>query len=139
MAHSSKVNINHLTRFDGNYYHVWKHRVTLIFKQERILAIVDGTKLKHIAPTTTHIVARAQALLATRPCSIIKWEEQDILVFTLINKCLENNVMSHVQSTGTSRQAWVELMNMFKSEDAITKMYLYFKFWSNSCIKDARR
>ncbi len=108
MAHSFKVHTSHLTKFDGNYHHVWKHRVTLIFKQERILAIVDGTKLKHIAPTTTHIVAREQALLATRPCSITKWEEQDIPGLTLINKCLENNVISHVQSMGTSRQAWVE-------------------------------
>lgn len=96
MAHSFKVNTSHLTKFDGNYHHVWKHKLTLIFKQERILAIVDGTKLKYIAPTTTHIVARAQVLLATRPCSIIKWEEQDILVLTLINECLENNVISHV-------------------------------------------
>jgi len=30
-----------LSEFDGNYFHVWKHKMTLIFKQEKILTIVD--------------------------------------------------------------------------------------------------
>jgi hypothetical protein len=56
------------------------------------MAIVDGTKLKPIAPTATYIVPRAQALLVTSPSNIVKWEEQDTLVVIFINNCL--NIVS---------------------------------------------
>ncbi len=67
------------------------HKMTLNFKQKKIMAIVDGTELKPIAPTTTYIVARVQVLLATSPSNIVKWEEQDTLVI-FINNCL--NIVS---------------------------------------------
>jgi len=66
--------------------------MTLNFKQEKFMAIVDGTELKPIAPTTTYIVARAQVLLATSPSNIVKWEEQDTFVVIFINNCL--NIVS---------------------------------------------
>jgi hypothetical protein len=65
--------------------------MTLNFKK-KIMAIVDGTKLKPIVPIATYIVARAQALLATSPSNIVKWEEQDTLVVIFINNFL--NIVS---------------------------------------------
>jgi len=92
MFQSSKINISHITKFDGNYFHVWMCEMTLNFKQEKIMAIEDGTELKPIAPTATYIIAKAQALLTTRPSNIVKWEEQDTLVVIFINNCL--NIVS---------------------------------------------
>ena len=42
----------------------------------------------------------------------------------VINNCLENYIVSHIQSCTTSNLAWQELIKIFESQDALTKMYL---------------
>jgi hypothetical protein len=47
-----------------------------------------------------------------------------IIVIQVINNCLDNNIISNVQSKTTSHDAWQELIKMFESQDAMTKMFL---------------
>jgi hypothetical protein len=36
MTHTNKVDVSHITKFDGQYFHVRKHIITLMFKQEKV-------------------------------------------------------------------------------------------------------
>jgi hypothetical protein len=45
---SKKIDINHVQKFDGFYFHVWKHRLSLIFKQEKHLLVVEGIKANQL-------------------------------------------------------------------------------------------
>jgi hypothetical protein len=47
---------------------VWKHRLSLIFKQEKHLLIVKGIKAKPTAPTIAQITANVAQVLATNGC-----------------------------------------------------------------------
>jgi hypothetical protein len=38
MTHNNKVDVSHITKFDGQYFHVWKDKSTLMFKQKKGLA-----------------------------------------------------------------------------------------------------
>ncbi len=40
------IDNNHIFKFDGSYFNIWKHR--LIFKIEKLWSIVNGTKPKSI-------------------------------------------------------------------------------------------
>jgi hypothetical protein len=40
---------------------------------------------------------------------------------------LENNYVFHVSSFDKSKEAWGELIRLFETQDAITKMYLHDK------------
>jgi len=53
----TKIDINHIPKFDGTYFHVWKHKLTLLFKTKKLWSIVNGTETKPIAPTTTRVAA----------------------------------------------------------------------------------
>jgi hypothetical protein len=44
MIHNNKVDVNHLIKFDEQYFHVWKHKITLVFKQKKGLANCHGNK-----------------------------------------------------------------------------------------------
>lgn len=68
---SNKIDINHVQKFDGSYFHVWKHRLSIIFKQEKHLLIVEGIKAKPIAPTIAQIIANVAQVLATNASSIL--------------------------------------------------------------------
>ncbi len=64
---SNKIDINHVQKFDGSYFHVWKHRFSLIFKQEKHLLIIEGIKAKPIA----QIIGCVAQVLATNASNII--------------------------------------------------------------------
>jgi hypothetical protein len=61
------------------------------------------------------IVANACALFATWVGIITTWEERDTWSLAIINHCLDNNVVSHIQSCKTSHDAWIELIRVFES------------------------
>jgi len=42
----------------------------------------------------------------------------------IINNCLENNVVSHIQSYTIPNWAWQELTRIFEFQDALIKMHL---------------
>jgi len=93
-----KVNISHVTKFNGSYFNIWKHRLTLIFKAEKLWPIVNGTQYLPIAVTQAQIAAGIPALLQIGIGSISMWEDQDTLALTIINNYLENSIVSHIQS-----------------------------------------
>jgi len=70
------------------------------------------------------IVVGAAILGATRAGSITKWDDKDPIAIQVINNCLDNNVVSNVQSIITSHDAWQELFRMFESQNVVTKMFL---------------
>ena len=86
--------------------------------------MVDGTDVKPVAPTAAHITAGIPPLLVVGVGSISAWEDRDTLALTIINNCLDNSVVSHIQSCKTTAFAWTKLIRLFESQDAVTKMYL---------------
>lgn len=51
------------------------------------------------------------------------WEDKDSLSLIMINNCLENTIVSHVQFYTPAHLAWQELINLFESHDDVTKIY----------------
>jgi len=70
---SNKIDISHVQKFDGSYFHVWKHKISLIFKQKKHLLIIEGIKAKPIAPTIAQITGNVAQVLATNASSIINF------------------------------------------------------------------
>jgi len=103
-----KIDINHVTKFDGSYYNIWKHRLTLIFKAEKLWPIVSGSETIPMAPSATEVAVGTPALSTTRVGSISAWEDKDALSLTIINNCLKNNIVSHIQSCKSAHLAWQE-------------------------------
>jgi len=83
-----------------------------------------------VAPTAVQIAARSQSLLVTSEGSVSNWEKRDSLSLKIINNCLENNVVFHIQSCTTTSQAWQELQKKFETQDAITKCILKINYIS---------
>ena len=124
MASQVRIDISHIPKFDGTYFHIWKHRLTLLFKSERLYSIVSGTEGKPVQPSVAEILAGVVVPPANGLGSIINWEDKDTIALTIITNCLDNNIVSHIQSKLTSNEAWQELIRIFESHDAIAKMYL---------------
>jgi hypothetical protein len=51
---AQKVDINHVTKFDGTYFNKWKHTQTLIFKAEKLWPLVSGVHRTHIGGTNNN-------------------------------------------------------------------------------------
>lgn len=101
ISNHCKADINHIQKFDGSYFHVLKHRIWLIFKQEKLLLIFKGIEAKPMAPIITKITASVVANVAQWPSTSfggnVDWEVCDTLVVSLINNCLlDNSMISHV-------------------------------------------
>jgi len=60
-----KVDISHISKFNGSYFNVWKHRLTLTFKVEKLWPLVSGAEHLPVAPTAAEIAAGANALPQT--------------------------------------------------------------------------
>ncbi len=57
-------------KFEGMYFHIWKHQITLLFKIENLMSIVDIIKIKIMALIIPQIIGGQQALLIVRLGSI---------------------------------------------------------------------
>ena len=77
-----------------------------------------------MAPTARELAAGTLVLPLTGAGSISLWKDQDALSLTIVNNCLENSIVSHIQSCKTSHLAWSKLINIFESQDIVTKMHL---------------
>ncbi len=42
---------------------------------------------------------------------------------TLINNCLHNNIIAHIQLHSIPRLAWIELIRFFEAQSVVTKLY----------------
>jgi hypothetical protein len=121
---STKINASHITKFDGPYFDIHKHRLMLIFKAKKLWPLVNGTKPKPMTPTTPQIAIGTHSLLAIGVSIINAWEEGYVISLTLISNCLDNIVISHVQSCTTARLTWTKLTKLFESQDVVTNIYL---------------
>jgi len=101
----------------------------LIFKLF-YLFLKCGIEPKTTPPIATQLVVGTSTLPTTRMININDWEETNTLSLTIINNCLDNNVMLHVQSCNISNLAWKELERLSQSQDIITKMYFKDNFHS---------
>ena len=119
-----KIDISDVTKFNGSYFNIWKHRLTLIFKVEKLWPLVSGIQPLPMAPTAAELAAGALALPLTGVGSINMWEDQDAIALTIITNCLEISIVSHIQSCTTSHLAWSGLISIFESQDIVTKMHL---------------
>jgi hypothetical protein len=52
---STNINTSHITKFDGPYFDIHKHKLMLIFKAEILWPLVNGTKPKPMTPITPQI------------------------------------------------------------------------------------
>lgn len=59
---TQKVDINHVPKFDGSYFNTWKHRLTLVFKIEKLWSIVSSEECLLVEPTAREVAARIPAL-----------------------------------------------------------------------------
>jgi hypothetical protein len=109
-------------KFDGTFFHIWKHRLTSWFHTEKIWSIVKGIEVKPIPQTIAQIGARSHALLVTRIGVVSNWKNNDTMSLTLINNSIDNSTISHIQLCPTSHDAWNELIKLFESQDVVTKM-----------------
>jgi len=91
---AQKIDTSHVTKFDGTFYNIWVHSLTLILKAEKLWNVVNGTVPKPRAPTATQIPAGTPTLPAIGAGSISEWEERDAMSLTIINNCLDNSVIS---------------------------------------------
>ncbi len=84
--------------------------------------LIEGIEVKPVAPIA-QIIARAQLLLAIVVGSISYREEKDVLSSTIINNCLDNNVVPHVQACLIARRVWTKLTRLYESKNEMSKMY----------------
>jgi len=91
---------------------------------ERFWSIVEGTEPKPVVPTETG----AQALPATGKGSIFEWEDRDALALSLINNCLENSIICHIQHCKLSSSAWKQLCDMYDTKDVVSRMYYVINY-----------
>ena len=61
-----KVDISHIPKFDGTYFNIWQHRLTLVFKAEKLWFVVSGGEPLPITPNAAQIAAGTPVLPATR-------------------------------------------------------------------------
>ncbi len=40
---NTKIDISHIPKFDGTYFYIWKHKLTLLFKSKKLWPYVNGT------------------------------------------------------------------------------------------------
>jgi hypothetical protein len=53
---AQKVDRSHVIKFDETFYNIWVHRLTLIFKEEKLWNIINGIIQKPIAPVVSQII-----------------------------------------------------------------------------------
>ncbi len=82
---------SHFSKFDGSYFNIWKHRLTFIFKAEKLWLLVDEEEVKPIAPTITQIII-GTPLPTIGARSISAWKDRDVMALTIINNSLDNVV-----------------------------------------------
>ena len=64
---------------------------------KKIVTIVDGSEIKPVAPLAAQIVVEIPSLPVTGTGSIGDWEQRITLSLTIMNNCLDNSIVSHVQ------------------------------------------
>ena len=123
MSQFNVTNLKNVAKFDGSYFHVWKHNLQSILQSKKLSNFVDGSELKPIMPPPTPGQSFTHTP-RTRPASKAKWDEKDIQARIIIRNCLELNQISHIISKQTFKESWDELCWLYEAQDSVTQMYL---------------
>lgn len=78
-------------------------------------------KLMYLAPT--QLAIGVPPLPTIGIVSISASDAKNTLSLTLINNCLHNIIIAHLQSRSIARLAWIELIRLFESQNVVTKVY----------------
>jgi len=82
---------------------------------EKLWPYVNGMHAKPIVPIIVQIATKAIFLPVAKASSIAEWDDKDAIAIQVINTCLNNNIISNVQSKTTLHDVWQELIKMFES------------------------
>jgi len=93
---SQKIDIRNILKFNGSYFHIWKHKLTFLILNEKLWTLVEGIETKPIPPIAIQKIVRVQPLPYIGVGNIFHWEERDSLSFTIINNIIDNFVVSHI-------------------------------------------
>jgi gag-polypeptide of LTR copia-type len=126
MSKLPQIRISDIPKFDGTYFLVWKRRLSLLLRSEKLIGVVDGTTPMPITPppspggTITHVLSNARD----------EWETKDALSLSLITNTLENNQISHIAKYEHAFEAWATLTELYGAQDIVTEMHLMDKLSS---------
>lgn len=123
MSQFNVVNLRNITKFDGTYFHVWKHNMKLVLKSEKLISIVEGNEVEPVTPPPTP-GGTVNHTPVTGAGSKENWRDRDTQALTIITNCLEVSQVSHISSKESSKDAWEELIRLFEAHDSVTRMYL---------------
>ncbi len=85
MAQHKVFDISHICKFERTYLnHIWKYKLTLLFKMEKLWLVVNGTKMKLITPIATEIDVNAKTLPKLGARSNTNWGERYNICLTII-------------------------------------------------------
>jgi hypothetical protein len=93
---SQKIEIRNILKFNGSYFHIWKHKLNFLILNEKLWTLVEGIETKPIPPIAIQKTIRVQPLPYIGVGNIFHWEERDSLSFTIINNIIDNFVVSHI-------------------------------------------
>lgn len=125
-----KTDISHVNKFDGSYFNIWKHKLTLIFKSAKFLPKVSEAKQLLGALIAIKIAFGIPTLPFISLRSISMWKDLNALSLTVINNCLENLIAFYIQSYKTFHLVRSKLINIFESQDIVIKMHLKDKLFN---------
>jgi hypothetical protein len=83
MSQIKTTDLQSVTKFDGTYFHVWKHQMKLILKVEKLFQVVNGTLVKPNTPPAT-TGGQVVHTLTIGMGSKAEWDAKDVLAFTII-------------------------------------------------------
>lgn len=114
------LDLNYILKFDGTYFDIWKHRLTLLFKTEKVFSLSSQVQRSNLFPQQPAQIAPGSQT-AISASSVSNWEDKDTLSLAIINNFVDNNISS---PTSTSHHAWTELTKLFESQNVVMKMHL---------------
>jgi len=97
MSINIKIDISHISKFDGTYFNIWKHRLTLLFKSKNYDFFPLVCKQHPLLLWLLKLSQEAAILPTTRVGSIAKWDDKDVIAIQVINNCSNNNIVSNVK------------------------------------------
>lgn len=123
MSQFNTSNLRNIIFFYGSYLQVWKHNLKLELKYEKLLKVVEGTKLLPTTPppSLSGIVSHTSTTIAG---SKEEWHGKDTNALSIITNYLELNQLSDITSLSASKEASNEFCRLFEAQDSVTKMYL---------------
>jgi hypothetical protein len=105
-------------------YSLWKATIVPILKGHSLFGFVDGTIVCPSSTITTE--SDTGATTAPNP-AYLAWHMQDQLILGAINSCLNDSILSHVVKCNTSRDVWLTLERLFKSQSQARTMQVHYQ------------